>query len=186
MSIGVDLPIWTGPREHVGPVLPYIAGRSIPGGYSLMEPDNHGVIDGMLRRLGLARFTRAEITVHPWPIRLGDEIQLHFFRGHRRRVAIERIEAFIECAEGYLEVSGDHFRWCWQERTTIILKGVSVPPQGKPLRFDWSAVIPKTQPASLSLKDSAIRWRLCVRLVFPKLNMLEAWFPLLVLPEIRE
>ena len=140
----------------------------------------------MQRAWDLRRFGAADLLVHPWPIRLGDDVTFKFFRAKRQRTAIERVEAFVECKESYLIDNDETREWRSHTRRSIEVASVPEPDMRKPLRFEWHATIPGDEPGSASMTNSAILWGLLVRLHGKGDQTADTWFHLLVLPEVRE
>ncbi len=156
----------------------FLIGSFVAGTYKMVRVRMHQVWEKK-------SFGAAELIVHPWPIRLGDEITLLFFRAKRQRLPLEVIEASIECNEMYEEESDDSSQWQSRIRCTIRLETPPLPETGQPLRFEWTARIPDGVPASAMLTHSAIDWRLYVRLVAANEQVADTEFKLLVLPEMR-
>lgn len=151
-------------------------GASVLGAYA-------GYLRGVWR---FRNFGGSDLTVRPWPLRLGDDVGLAFFRARKQRVALERVEAYVECLEWYLTTnSDDNSSWQSHVRRKVRLDDAPLPMTGQPLRFEWTAQLPRNEPASMRVRDSAIEWRFCIVLRADAASSTSSEFTLLVLPQVR-
>ncbi len=128
-------------------------------------------------------FGGADCVVKPWPLRLGDEATLRFFRAKRQRIAVERVEAFIQIVERYVSSDSQGSSWSSVPRARIALEDAPLPLTGQPLRCEWKVQIPAYEAPSLFMQECEIRWEFCVTLHSAE-SATASTFPLLVVAEV--
>ncbi len=128
---------------------------------------------GMRQYVVRRRLLRAGLLVHPWPVRLGDTVEMRFHATMRGRTPVTSIAATFECAEDVTVGSGRD-----QHHRNATLYSVDLPDDKQ-----WSVTVPAELPPSMNLPANAIRWRLRAMLTTEAAEV-PAEFEVLVMPEV--
>jgi hypothetical protein len=167
------LAVFLGARTH------RLDGRAISFTISMYFLLGAGVQQYLVRR----RLRRAALLVRPWPIRLGDDIEVKFRATLRSSTAISSVAAKLECVE---EVTIGSGKYQTKERATIF--AVDLPCAARPagdrkVTESWTASVPDALPPSFAVTGNIVRWQVST-LVATEGVEVPASFELLVLPEV--
>lgn len=144
-------------------------GRAIFFTVSTASVFTAGLGQYLLRR----RLLRAGLLVQPWPIRLGDTVEMRFHATMRGGTPVTSIVAKFECAEEVTIGSGRD-----RHKKSATLYSVDLPDARQ-----WSATVPAELPPSMSVPGNAIRWQLRTVLTTERADV-PADFEILVMPEV--
>lgn len=145
------------------------AGRAIFFTVSTASMFTVGLRQYVVRR----RLLRAGLLVHPWPIRLGDTVEMRFHATMRGGAPVTSIAAKFECAEEVTIGSGRD-----QQKKSATLYAVDLPDAKQ-----WSVTVPAELPPSMKLPANAIRWRVRAMLTTERAEV-PAELEVLVMPEV--
>ncbi|MGZ7080091.1 MAG: hypothetical protein ACXVJT_11805 [Thermoanaerobaculia bacterium] len=138
-----------------------------------------GVHQYLVRR----RLRRAALLVRPWPIRLGDDIEVKFRATFRSSTAIAAVTAKLECVEEVTIGSGRDQRKEHATLFAIDLPCVARPAGDRKFTESWTATVPDALPPSLTVRSNAVHWQVSTLVTTDGVDV-PASFELLVLPEV--
>ncbi len=143
------------------------------------------LIVGLQRYLAKRRLLRATLLVHPWPIRLGDEVEVRFRATLRKAAPDSVLTANLECAEEVTSGSGRNTRNRRAALYEIDLQSSQRLIDGRKLSHLWRFTVPDGLPPSFCVPSNAVRWLLSATITTEHVQV-PAVFELLVLPEVAE
>ncbi len=170
------------PRE----LLPKVAGKAGPEGFELEFASGLGALAASLvGQRATPFFTRGEVVVAKWPLRLGDESVVHYRAWPREGVSVERIFASLKCVEKI------HYRDAHDSLATygMLLQTIDVADSAGHKAADgsvgakWTLRVPREGPPSLAADGGSIEWLLEVEVRLEGGRPSQQSFELLVMPE---
>jgi len=139
---------------------------------------------GMTQYLIRRRLKRASLLVRPWPIRLGDEIEVKFRATLRNASPVTAIAAKLECVEEATKGSGRYKEVKRETLLSIDLPAPVVKAAGeRKVTESWKVAIPASSPPSLTIPSNTVRWLLKTAITTEDVEV-PATFELLVVPEV--
>jgi hypothetical protein len=134
---------------------------------------------GSLRHyLTRRRLRRVALLIHPFPIRLGDDVSIKFRARMRTADPITDFTAQLECAEEVVIGTGKSRR---EKRSTLF--AIDLPSEKQELEQQWTVHVPAELPPSLAVPNNIVRWRVTANITTANL-VVPATVDLLVLPEV--
>ena len=138
-----------------------------------------GVQQYLVRR----RLRRAALLVRPWPIRLGDDIEVKFRATLQKSTAISSVAAKLQCVEEVTIGSGKYQRKEHATLFAIDLPCVARPAGDRRVTESWTATVPDRFPPSFFVRHNVVRWQVITLVTTDGVDV-PASFELLVLPEV--
>ena len=139
-----------------------------------------GMLTQFLKR---RRLFRGTLLVHPWPIRLGDNVKVNFRAMLKKSAPVSSLTAKLQCTEHVRIGYGRE-----QAKKSAVIHEVDLPCSKQERRIveeEWTFAIPPALPPSLDVHDSRIEWRVAAALTTAGVEI-PADFVLLVIPEVAE
>ncbi len=153
-------------------------GRAIAFAISTFSIFAGGLRHYLIRR----RLKRVALLVRPWPVRLGDEVELKLRATLRTRAPISDFKAQFECAEEVTVGSGKSRH---QKRSTLFaldLPSSSAQSGSGKVTGEWRVVVPAELPPSIDVADNAVRWLVNANITTEGVEV-PAKIELMVIPE---
>jgi hypothetical protein len=134
-----------------------------------------------LLRWNANEFAGVFLDVRPWPLRLGEQLEIELLLKRHALTGADRAGARIECFERCPKVNSDDE--LIEIRRVIALDDIILNPTQRQ-RLRWTTQIPRDEPASLVVPSASVNWRLIITLYDEAGRSTQREFPLLVLPQV--
>jgi hypothetical protein len=156
-----------------------IDGRAISFTISMYVLLAAGVQQYLVRR----RLRRSALLVRPWPICLGDQIEVKYRVTLRKSTVVSSVAAKLECVEEVTIGFGRDRRKKHETLFAIDLPCVVRPAGDRKFTESWTATVPDALPPSLAVPSNVVRWQVSTLVTTDGVDV-PAAFELLVLPEV--
>lgn len=167
-------------------LLPTVAGKPGPRGYELEFISGLGALaTSLVGERATPFFTRAEVIVAHWPLRLGDEVHVRYRAWPKKDATVDRIAATLKCIEkiAYSEDNSTrHYGMLFQAIAIANTSGTKEADGS--VSASWTLKVPREGPPSLMVNGGSIGWALEVEVQFAGKRPATQLFDLLVVPQV--
>ena len=131
-------------------------------------------------------FTRSEIFIAKWPLRLGDESGVHFRAWPRKNASVERIAAHLFCVETirYRDDRGHLSSSSLRVHGIAVADATARNTADGSTSANWTLHVPREGPPSFAVDGGGISWLLQVEVRFAGGAPVTQTFDLLVVPQV--
>jgi uncharacterized membrane protein len=168
-------------------MLPTVAAKPGPRGFELEFVSGLGALaTSLVGERATPFFTRGEVVVAHWPLRLGDEVRVRYRAWPRKDATVERISASLKCVEK-MAYRNDH------DTTSsygMLLQVIAISTTSGQKEADgsvsasWTLKLPREGPASFVANGGSIGWTLEVEVTLAGGRPATQLFDLLVVPQV--
>ena len=167
--------------------LPTVAGKPGPRGFELEFVSGLGALaTSLVGERATPFFTRGEVVVAHWPLRLGDEVRVRYRAWPRKDATVERIAASLKCVEKI------HYRDDHNSRSSygMLLQTIAISTTSGQKEADgsvsasWTLKVPREGPSSFVANGGSIGWTLEVEVTLAGGRPATQLFDLLVVPQV--